>query len=162
MDIPNSCRKQGKRGNILASQPMHRTARKRLAGELLRYRSGDAALTIATMPAFRAPGSSDHAATTAAISPRSPHGFPWRTSLQTPPGIGAFRPPNPPRNMGGVLAPFSPRLITGGGGTKLPRLYRGGNPASNACMYRYRRDTESDTKPQFQPPLSVSIPCLIY
>ena len=25
-----------------------------------------------------------------------PQGFPWRTSTQTPPGIGAFRPPNPP------------------------------------------------------------------
>ena len=49
-DIPNSCRKQGKRGNILALQPLHRTARKRSAGELLRYRSGDAALAIARMP----------------------------------------------------------------------------------------------------------------
>ena len=36
--IPNSCRKRGRWGNILASQPLHRTARKRLAGELLRYR----------------------------------------------------------------------------------------------------------------------------
>jgi hypothetical protein len=46
----NSCRKQGKRGNILALQPLHRTARNRSAGELLRYRSGDAALAIARMP----------------------------------------------------------------------------------------------------------------
>ena len=68
MDIPNSCRKQGKRGNILASQPMHRTARKRLAGELLRYRSGEAALTIATMPARIASGNSGHAAATASLS----------------------------------------------------------------------------------------------
>ncbi len=70
--------------------------------------------------------------------------------------------PPPPRNMGDVPAPFSPRLKTGGGGTKPPRLYRGGNPALNAYMYRYRRDTESDTKPQFQPPVSVSIPYLIH
>jgi len=108
------------------------------------------------MPARIASGNPGQAATTAAnIPPRAPpQGFPWRTSPQTPPGIGAFQPPNPPRNMGGVPAPFSPRLKPGGGGTKPPRLYRGGNPASNAYMYRYRRDTESDTKPHSKPSLT--------
>ena len=46
---------------------MHRTARKRLAGKLLRYPSGDAALTIARIPARIASGKSGQVAATAVL-----------------------------------------------------------------------------------------------
>jgi len=108
------------------------------------------------MPARIASGDPGQAATTAAnIPPRAPpRGFLGVPAPRLPQGLARSNPQIPPRNMGGVPAPFSPRLKPGGGGTKPPRLYRGGNPASNAYMYRYRRDTESDTKPHSKPSLT--------
>ena len=66
-------------------------------GQKLGYDATLAALTIATMPAFRAAGSSGQAVATVPNIPRSPKGFPWRTSPRTPPnGLARFDPPNPP------------------------------------------------------------------
>ena len=118
-----------------------------------------AALTIATMPALIASGKSGQAVATVPISP-------------LPPGVSsAYQPPDSPRDWrvptpkspqkygrcaGPVFAPFK----NGRRRTSAP-MYCGGNPASNACMYRYRRDTESEVTPT-KPFLDSSFPSLIY
>ena len=79
-------------GDSLGSSPLTQSSDAEPVGVARRLASPlpDAARTIAMMPARIASGSSGQAIATAPISPRSPQGFPWRTSPQTPPGIGAF------------------------------------------------------------------------